>query len=395
MNDVGQEADDPHLVAHVDGLPRHGRAHDRGPRRPQARAGVHLRADGRAQARRVRADAPLPRPRRRLEDAGESDDRCASDTKLDVQARAKYVHVSPRKARLVADHIRGRAVPEARTILAFIDARGRRTRSRRCCAAPSRTPSRTRICAGTATTSSIAAVFVDEGPTLKRWRARARGRVARSSSAPATSRSSSSSPTAAASASRGLHAETASARVAAAARRRARQDAARRRRRWPNGPESSSRRSARRRHPRLEVELDGRRQGVRGRAARGHQDPRAHHQEALARGAVGHPDPQGQAADHDRHLHRAPRHRDRQVRCRGRRAAQRSARAHQEERPHQHQRDQAPRARREARRPVDRRAAAEPRLVPARDEALARLARSAPAPPASRCSARAASAARR
>ena len=44
-----------------------------------------------------------------------------------------------------------------------------------------------------------------------------------------------------------------------------------------------------------------------------------------------------------------------------------------EERAHQHQRDQAPRAGREARRAVDRRAAAEPRVVPARDEALARL----------------------
>ena len=86
-----------------------------------------------------------------------------------------------------------------------------------------------------------------------------------------------------------------------------------------------------------------------------------------------HPDPQGQAADHDRHLHRAPRDRDRQVGRRGRRAAQRGARDDPEERAHQHQRDQAPRARREARRAVDRRAAPEPRLVPARDEALARL----------------------
>ena len=110
-----------------------------------------------------------------------------------------------------------------------------------------------------------------------------------------------------------------------------------------------------------------------GALHRGHQDPRAHPEEALARGPVGHPDPQGQAADHDRHLHRAPRHRDRQVRCRGRRAAQRSARDDPEERAHQHQRDQAPRARREARRAVDRGAAAEPRVVPARDEALARL----------------------
>ena len=38
-----------------------------------------------------------------------------------VQATAKFVRVSPRKARLVADHIRGRSVPEARTILAFTE----------------------------------------------------------------------------------------------------------------------------------------------------------------------------------------------------------------------------------------------------------------------------------
>ena len=37
----------------------------------------------------------------------------------EVRAVAKTVRVSPRKARLVVDHIRGRSVPEARTILAF------------------------------------------------------------------------------------------------------------------------------------------------------------------------------------------------------------------------------------------------------------------------------------
>ena len=102
-------------------------------------------------------------------------------------------------------------------------------------------------------------------------------------------------------------------------------------------------------------------------------DPRAHLQQARARRPVRHPHPQGQAADHGRHLHGAAGDRDRQVGRRGRRAAQRAARDHPEERPHQHQRDQAPRARREARRAVDRRAAPEPRQLPARDEALARL----------------------
>ena len=49
--------------------------------------------------------------------------------KKSVRAQAKYVHVSARKARLVTDLIRGRSVPEARTILAFSKravARGRR-----------------------------------------------------------------------------------------------------------------------------------------------------------------------------------------------------------------------------------------------------------------------------
>jgi len=36
-----------------------------------------------------------------------------------VRAQAKWVHASARKARLVTDLIRGRSVPEARTILAF------------------------------------------------------------------------------------------------------------------------------------------------------------------------------------------------------------------------------------------------------------------------------------
>ena len=36
-----------------------------------------------------------------------------------VRAQARWVRMPARKARLVADHIRGRTVPEARTILAF------------------------------------------------------------------------------------------------------------------------------------------------------------------------------------------------------------------------------------------------------------------------------------
>ena len=138
-----------------------------------------------------------------------------------------------------------------------------------------------------------------------------------------------------------------------------------------NGSKSSSRRPARRRHPRLEVQLVHRHEGLRRLPRRGHRDPQAHLREALARGPLGHPHPQGQAAHHDRHLHGPPGNRHRQVRRRGRRAAPRRARHDVEGRADQHQRDQAPRAGRPAGRAVHRRAAAEPRVVPARDEALA------------------------
>src|SRR6266540_2125192 len=37
----------------------------------------------------------------------------------EVRASANWVRITPRKARLVVEHIRGRTVPEARTVLAF------------------------------------------------------------------------------------------------------------------------------------------------------------------------------------------------------------------------------------------------------------------------------------
>ena len=36
-----------------------------------------------------------------------------------MRAQAKWVRTSARKARVVAEHIRGRSVPEARAVLAF------------------------------------------------------------------------------------------------------------------------------------------------------------------------------------------------------------------------------------------------------------------------------------
>jgi large subunit ribosomal protein L22 len=95
-----------------------------------------------------------------------------------VRAQAKWVHSSARKARLITDLIRGRSVPEARTILAF---------STRAVAEDVEKVLRSAIANAESRPDLhwngddlyIVTAYADEGPTLKRHRARARGRVGR------------------------------------------------------------------------------------------------------------------------------------------------------------------------------------------------------------------------
>jgi large subunit ribosomal protein L22 len=95
-----------------------------------------------------------------------------------VRAQAKWVHTSARKARLVTDLIRGRSVPEARTILAFSQRAVARDVEKVLRSAVANAESRPDL-HWNGDDLVVAAAYVDEGPTLKRWRARARGRVAR------------------------------------------------------------------------------------------------------------------------------------------------------------------------------------------------------------------------
>ena len=89
-----------------------------------------------------------------------------------VRATAKFVRVSPRKARLVADLVRGKSVQEARAILAF---------ATRDAAVPVR-----KVLESAAANADhnhgmrseelvLAHVTIDPGPTIKRFRPRARG----------------------------------------------------------------------------------------------------------------------------------------------------------------------------------------------------------------------------
>jgi large subunit ribosomal protein L22 len=95
-----------------------------------------------------------------------------------VRAQARWVHSSARKARLVTDLIRGRSVPEARTILAFSNRAVAKDVEKVLRSAVANAESRPDL-HWQGDDLVIAAAYADEGPTLKRWRARARGRVAR------------------------------------------------------------------------------------------------------------------------------------------------------------------------------------------------------------------------
>ncbi len=94
----------------------------------------------------------------------------------DVRAQARWVRSSARKARLVLEHIRGLTVPEARTVLAFSERAIARDIERVLRSAVANAEANFGLVGDELV---VAAAYADEGPTLKRWRPRARGRVAR------------------------------------------------------------------------------------------------------------------------------------------------------------------------------------------------------------------------
>jgi len=122
----------------------------------------------RSAAKPASTQAEAPKPQRRgRRDAAE---------RVTVRAHAKYVRTSARKARLVADHVRGKSVDEARAILAF---------------SPRSVAEDWRKLLDSAIANAehnhdlvgddlrVLNATADEGPTLKRFRPRAMGRATR------------------------------------------------------------------------------------------------------------------------------------------------------------------------------------------------------------------------
>ncbi|MCD6550600.1 50S ribosomal protein L22 [bacterium] len=93
---------------------------------------------------------------------------------MSIRAKLKYLRIAPRKVRLVADMIRGKTASEARVLLSF-------------CNKKAALPLLKLLNSALANAKSqqnkeedilfISKITVDEGPKLKRWRARSRGQA--------------------------------------------------------------------------------------------------------------------------------------------------------------------------------------------------------------------------
>jgi ribosomal protein L22 len=93
---------------------------------------------------------------------------------LVVRASSRYVRVAPRKARLVADQVRGLHIEKARALLQFSPRGAARDIGKLIESAASNAENNHDLVADE---MRVAEITVDEGPTLRRFRPRALGRA--------------------------------------------------------------------------------------------------------------------------------------------------------------------------------------------------------------------------
>jgi ribosomal protein L22 len=124
--------------------------------------------------------APAPTTRRRGSAETSTGERRAAPRELDgevvIRARSKYVRSAPRKARLVMDHIRGKEVVQARAILTHAPRAVADDILKLLNSAVANAESTYEL---DADELRVRKAFVDEGPTIKRFRPRALGRATR------------------------------------------------------------------------------------------------------------------------------------------------------------------------------------------------------------------------
>jgi ribosomal protein L22 len=141
-----------------------------GARKPAARKPAAKKEPAKKEPAKTEAEKPKPAPRRRPAE------KAPEPVPLIVRASAKYVRVAPRKARLVADQVRGLHIDEARALLQFSSRGAAQDISKLLESAAANAENNHDLVADE---MRIAELTVDEGPTLRRFRPRAMGRATR------------------------------------------------------------------------------------------------------------------------------------------------------------------------------------------------------------------------
>ena len=93
---------------------------------------------------------------------------------MEAKAVARYVRIAPRKARVVADLIRGKNVQEAQSILKFIPKKGSRIIAKVLNSAVANAQNNLDL---DPSELYVVRAYVDEGPTLKRYHPRRMGQA--------------------------------------------------------------------------------------------------------------------------------------------------------------------------------------------------------------------------
>jgi ribosomal protein L22 len=126
-------------------------------------------------------DAEEKKPRRRAKKAAKAEEKKPARRRPRdpeelpvVRASAKYVRVAPRKARLIADQVRGMHIEQARALLQF-SPRGAAEDIQKLINSAAANAENNHDLVGDE--MRITTITVDEGPTLRRFRPRALGRA--------------------------------------------------------------------------------------------------------------------------------------------------------------------------------------------------------------------------
>jgi len=135
-----------------------------------------------AKAKAKKAPAKKAAPKRKAAAKAKAPEKKAPEKKAPakpaaapmVRASARYVRIAPRKARLIADQVRGLHIEKARALLQFSPRGAAQDIHKLIDSAAANAENNHDLVADE---MRIASITVDEGPTLKRYRPRAQGRA--------------------------------------------------------------------------------------------------------------------------------------------------------------------------------------------------------------------------